>query len=556
MLNNVSLWMNSKMKPLFFVLLGLILLVACTPSGPKAVQPIKGLPEGADDSGWWNHTVFYEVFVRSFYDSDADGIGDINGLIEKLDYLNDGDAKTTTDLGITGIWLMPIHPSPSYHGYDVTDYYGVNPEYGTTADFKRLVDEAHQRGIRVIIDLVLNHTSSQHPWFIEARDPASERRDWYVWSDTDPGTLGAWGSKAWYPTANGYYYALFWDQMPDLNYANPEVTAEMESVARYWLEDMNVDGFRLDAARYLVEEDDTLADSPANHAWWENFRLVYKDIEPEAITVGEIWTANVNVEDYLQGDELDLAFNFDLAAQIIDKVNGGYASQLQSDIKSTLRILQPGTYATFLTNHDQDRVMTALAGKVDRAKVAATILLTLPGTPFVYYGEEIGMTGQKPDEKIRTPLQWSADKHAGFSTTFPWQSPNADYTAKNIAAQSTDPDSLLSTYRTLIQLRNAHVALRTGDYVPVASGNDSVLAFLRVHENEVILVVVNMGAKPATGVNLSLGQGPLEGSYQAFLLLGEGQPGSLAASTEGGFTDYPLSMEIPPRSSLMIQLLK
>ena len=548
--------MNIRMAVrLIFVFVGIFLLAACT-SGPRPVQPIKDLPEATEGYGWWSHTVFYEIFVRSFYDSNADGIGDLNGLIEKLDYLNDGDPKTTSDLGITGLWLMPIHPSPSYHGYDVTDYFGVNPEYGTTEDFKRLMDEAHQRGIRVIIDLVLNHTSSEHPWFVEARDPASAKRDWYVWSEDNPGTLGAWGDKAWYPTANGYYYALFWDKMPDLNYANPEVTAEMQDVAKYWLEEMGVDGFRLDAARYLVEEGNTLADSPANHAWWENFRLVYKDIEPEAITVGEVWTTNVSVEDYLQGDELDLAFSFDLASQIIDKVNGGYGKQLERDIKSTVGTFPPGSYATFLTNHDQNRVLNELAGTVERAKMAATVLLTIPGTPFLYYGEEIGMTGAKPDEKIRTPMQWSADKSAGFSTTFAWQSVNSDYTEKNVAQQTTDPDSLLSSYRSLVQLRNNHIALRIGDFGPVESGSSTVLTFLRVHEDEVVLVVINLGLKPVSGLTLSLAEGPLSGKFTGYVLLGTGEPRTLTADAQGGFSAYQPAAELPAYSSLIIQLLK
>lgn len=548
--------MNNKLVKNFLITLAMFLLLAACTGVPRAVQPVKGLPEGTDGYGWWSHTVFYEIFVRSFYDSNADGIGDLNGLIEKLDYLNDGDPKTTTDLGVTGIWLMPIQPSPSYHGYDVTDYYNVDPEYGTTEDFKRLMNEAHQRGIRVIIDLVLNHTSSNHPWFVEARDPNSARRNWYVWSETDPGTLGPLGTRAWYPTANGYYYAMFWDKMPDLNYANPEVTAEMDRVAKFWLEEMHVDGFRLDAARYLVEEGDKLADSPANHSWWKNFRLVYKEINPQAITVGEVWTSNVSVEDYLKGDELDLAFNFDLASQIIGKVNGGYASQLQNDIKSTLRIFKPGTYATFLTNHDQNRVMNEVAGKVERARLAATVLLTIPGTPFLYYGEEIGMTGAKPDEKIRTPMQWSAEKSAGFSTTFPWESINSDYTEKNVALQTADPNSLFSTYRTLIQLRNAHIALRIGEYVPLETGNNAVLAFLRVHADEVVLVVINLGNKPVSGLSLSLAQGPLSGKYTGYILLGTGEPGVLEANAQGGFAAYQSASELPASSSLIIQLLK
>src|SRR5919109_147792 len=188
------------------------------------VQPVTGLPQGTDGYPWWNDTVFYEIFVRSFYDSDGDGIGDFNGITSKLDYLNDGDPNTTTDLGITGLWLMPIHPSPSYHGYDVTDYYDVNPEYGTLDDFKSLIDEAHQRGIRITIDLVLNHTSSKHPWFEQAQDTTSPYRQWYVWSATPLG-----GQYWHYGSGQEYYYARFGVGLPDLNYANPEVVKEMKN---------------------------------------------------------------------------------------------------------------------------------------------------------------------------------------------------------------------------------------------------------------------------------------------------------------------------------------
>jgi alpha-amylase len=217
------------------------------------VAPVTGLPAGTDGKPWWNDAVFYEVFVRSFYDSNGDGIGDFNGLTAKLDYLNDGNPATTTDLGVTALWLMPIHPSPSYHGYDVTDYYDVNPQYGTLADFKRLLAEAHKRGIRVILDLVLNHTSLQHLWFVAAQDPQSPYRDWYLWSPTDPGWPGPWGEKVWYANGRSYYYAIFDKNMPDLNYTNPAVTAKLDDVARFWLAEVGVDGFRLDAAKHLIE---------------------------------------------------------------------------------------------------------------------------------------------------------------------------------------------------------------------------------------------------------------------------------------------------------------
>lgn len=232
-----------------------------------------GLPQGSNGFAWWNDSTFYEIFVRSFFDSNGDGIGDFNGITQKLDYLNDGDPAATTDLGVTGLWLMPVFPSPSYHGYDTTDYFGVNPDYGTMDDFKKLLDEAHKRGIRIVIDMMLNHTSSEHPWFKESTNPQSPYRNWYIWSDTDPGGLGPWNQDVWHEGPNGgFFYGVFWEGMPDLNYDNPEVVAKMDEVVNFWLKDVKVDGLRLDGARYIVEEGDTQADSPANHAYLKHLR--------------------------------------------------------------------------------------------------------------------------------------------------------------------------------------------------------------------------------------------------------------------------------------------
>ena len=250
---------------------------AAVPAAVPPVAPISGLPQGTDGYPWWNDSVFYEIFVRSFYDtSGGDGIGDLNGLIEKLDYLQ--------DLGVTGLWLMPIHPATSYHGYDVKDYYSINPDYGTLDDFKRLLAEAKKRNIRVIIDFVLNHTSQEHPWFVASQDAQSPNRSWYVWSKTDP------GQPHWHRAANGdYYYGFFGEHMPDLNYTNPEVTARMEDVARFWLQEIGVDGLRLDAAKYLVEEGTVVQNSDSTHQWYRNFRPEYKQYNPDAMTIGEVW---------------------------------------------------------------------------------------------------------------------------------------------------------------------------------------------------------------------------------------------------------------------------
>ena len=538
---------------LCLVLIGL--LSACGPTDRQAVQPITGLPEGTDGQKWWNDTIFYQIFVRSFYDSDGDGIGDFNGIVEKLDYLNDGDPRTTTDLGITGIWLMPINPSPSYHGYDVTDYYDVNPDYGTMEDFERLLDECHQRGIRVIMDLVLNHTSSEHPWFQEARTgPDAERRDWYIWSDTDPGYIGPWSQDVWYPSGSAYYYALFWSEMPDLNYTNPDVTEEMEGVARFWLEQVGVDGFRLDAARHLIEEGQNQENTEATHAWWRDFRTMYTAVNADALAVGEIWTNNYAVNDYLQGDELDMAFDFELAKAILDNVRRYDGRAMGGDMKRSFELFPLGSYATFITNHDQERVMSTMFGQIEKAASAGSILLTGPGVPFVYYGEEIGMSGTKPDPSIRTPMQWTADAHGGFTTGTPWEPANQDYSTVNVALELEDPASLLSHYRTLINLRNNHAALRVGEYVQVRAEARELLAFLRISQEEIVLVLINLGGKALSEYTLSLQRSPLSGDYKGVLLLGEGEVAELTVTDSGSFEDYQPVAEIPANGTVIIQL--
>ena len=451
-------------------------LVPAEARAPQVTSPVGMdgvLVSGTGDMPWWNDTVFYEIFVRSFYDSDGDGSGDLNGLIEKLDYLNDGDPATSDDLGVTGIWLMPIMASPSYHGYDVTDYYTVNPEYGTNADFKRLMEEAHQRGIAVIIDLVLNHTSAQHPWFSEAQDPNSERRDWYLWNET--------GGTGWHRAAGGgYYFGLFWDQMPDLNFENPEVTAEMHNVTRFWLEEMGVDGFRLDAIKHLIEEGTQTENTPATLDWFETFYDFYKSVDPHAFAVAEVWSPTSIVAQYT-GTKVDVCFEFDLAEVMRSAAFRGTPTGLLMAQENVVAAYPPGQYATFLANHDQTRTRSTLMND-EQAKVAATLQFTFGGVPFIYYGEEIGMQGAKPDENIRRPLQWTTD--GGFSTGTPWRGYYEDYATRNITAQSATPDSLLNHYRALIALRNNHAALRIGEWLPVTAEPRSVYSYVRSHEEK------------------------------------------------------------------------
>jgi alpha-amylase len=536
----------------------LFLLLVLVLAGCSRISPA-GEPPGTSEPQWWNDRVFYQIFVRSFYDSDGDGIGDFNGIIEKLDYLNDGDPNSQGDLGVTGLWLLPIHPSPSYHGYDVLDYYDVNPDYGSMEDFQRLLAEADARGIRVVIDLVLNHTSEQHPWFRESRNHESPYRDWYVWEDENPGFIGPWGQEVWHRTPNGYYYGIFWGGMPDLNYRNPEVSEKMMDVARFWLEEVGVDGFRIDGAQHLIEEGRDQRHTEPTHEWFRNFRLFYKEINPQAVTIGEVWDTNFAVARYSQGDQFDLAFNFDLAEAMLASANTGNARVVQEAMQFTQRLLPIDRWAGFLANHDMDRTMSQLRQEEGKVRVAATMLLTLPGVPYIYYGEEIGMVGQKPDEYIRTPMQWSSADQAGFSTGRPWLRLNPDYPSVNVQLQQGNPDSLLSHYQTLIELRSSREALRTGEYYLVISDQRSVYTFLRFTEVEAILVIINLGSTAVSEYSLSSEKGPLSGTYQAALLysdagIGEAALPQLSSGESGGFELYQPLPVLPPFSSTIIQL--
>lgn len=492
------------LKRIFLTLLLLSLLTSCALPAPLA-----GSNQSAD-SHWWRTAVFYEIFVRSFYDTDNDGIGDFSGITKKLDYLE--------ALGITAIWLMPIHPSPSYHGYDVLDYYAVNPEYGTMDDFKTLLAEAHKRDIRIIIDLVLNHTSSQHPWFVEANsDPNSPYRDFYVWEDENKG-------NGWHQGEQGYYFGLFWGGMPDLNYNNPAVTEDMLKVTDYWLNEIGVDGFRVDAVKHLIEENGKTENTPATYAWLEGFYEAYKKQNPNAYTIGEVFNAGSSVVKAYTGDKMDHVFNFEMASGFVNSANGGANSGVNSAIKFALMDMPDFNFATFLTNHDQNRVMSVLNGNVSKARMASFLMLTSPGTPYIYYGEEIGMQGQKPDEDIRLPMQWSADEFAGFSTAIPWRDVHIDYTQVNVAAQQGDPTSLLEHYRALIQLRKDHTALQTGDIALPETGNSGIFVSLRSDRSGTFLILANLTDKEISEYGIKLNGTDLEKSaFSVETLFGAGQ---------------------------------
>jgi len=535
-------------------------ITAPSPSTPTAVPPTftsTSVPE-VDVPGWWNNRVFYEVYVRSFYDSDGDGMGDLEGLIQKLDYLNDGDPATDDDLGITGVWLMPVSESSSLHGYDITDYYTVESDYGDNETFRRFVEAAHKRGIRVIVDLVLNHTSSQHPWFLDAASgPDTQHHNWYIWSETDPGYRGPWDQRVWHRRGNWYYYGVFGNNMPDLNYRNDEVTAQMLDVVRFWLEDMGVDGFRLDAIRHLIEEGPKQVNTQATHDWLRGFRRFYQGVRRNALTVGEVWDSTSNILPYL--NELDLCFEFNLAGATIEAIKAEDPALLRTVQSAVVAQYPPGQYATFLTNHDQNRVMSQLGGDVNKARLAAIAYLTAPGVPFIFYGEEIGLTGVKPDTYIRRPMQWTAGKWAGF-TAGPrsWQRPTQDYEGLNVEAELADPRSLLRLYQRLIRLRNEYTALRTGGWLPVASAERSVYAYLRHSEEpgaNAFLVVLNFGAEGVSDYALSLDKSPLSGgTHPAYSMLDARAVQALQISADGHFDGYLPLPRLEPLDGVIIQL--
>lgn len=470
--------------------------------------------------------MFYEVFVRSFKDSASgalsnDGIGDIPGLIEKLDYLNDGDPKTTSDLGITGIWLMPINPSPSYHGYDVTNYKEVNPQYGTLEDFRKLTAACHKRGIRVILDLVLNHCSDENPWFTCAIDAASPTHDWFIWSETNPGWKGPWGEQVWHRVGESrsrvggeamhrlapgpLFYGIFSSRMPDLNYRSAAASEAMLSVVDFWVGKdgdgkgdgkgaLGADGYRLDAIRHLVEDGQVQENTPETHAWLRTMRTRLKRANPEAMSIGEVWTDSKIASSYV-GNELDMTFEFELASAIVEAARTGKAETVIAAQERVLACYPPNQYGRFLTNHDQTRVLTQLKGDAVAMRSAAAMLLLGPGVPFIYYGEEIGMTGDKPDENLRTPMQWSAGAAAGFTNGTAWEAAHKDRASANVETESGEEGSLLSWYRKLIRLRGEYGALSSGGFEPVESGNPGVYAFMRTGQTpEVhpVLVLMNL----------------------------------------------------------------
>ncbi|GAB3786202.1 alpha-amylase family glycosyl hydrolase [Dyella agri] len=474
-------------------LLAALLALGGTCALQAAASPATEATTRTAPSGVW-----YEIFVRSWYDTNGDGIGDLNGVTAKLDYLQ--------SLGVSGIWLMPINPSPSYHGYDVTDYEAVNPQYGTLADFRRLADEAHKRGIRVIIDMVINHTSNENPWFKAALDTKSPYHDWYSWADkyTDLESGSAAGSQAWHPAGKEHYLGIFTADMPDLNYDNRAVRAAMVKAGQFWLK-QGADGFRLDAARHIYENFPWDVDDPAalakNLDWWNEYRRGLAAVNPHTYLVGEVTQpAATMLAPYLK--PLDAVFNFPLTVQLIDAAkserNQGLGPTLDRSYAAYQAVGGKAIKdAPFLSNHDQERVMSQLDGNPQHMHTAAAMLLTLPGEPYIYYGEELGTLGKKPDPALREPMRWDRATRAKGETT--WEAGNpANGAAVSVEAEQADPHSLLHYYTQLIHWRSEVPALRDGGFRAYPEASDHLAAWERSDGRDTVLVVHNLSSQTQT----------------------------------------------------------
>jgi len=435
--------------------------------------------------------IVYEVFIQSFCDSNGDGTGDIPGLISKLGYIK--------DLGATSVWIMPVHPSPSYHKYDITDYFAIHPDYGTMKDMEKLISETHKLGMKLILDLVVNHTSSEHPWFKEAvSSPDNPYHNYYVWRDLKSvedelnkkeTTFDSDNITQWHQWAdeNDRYYAFFWKGMPDLNFDNPAVREEVYKIGKFWL-DKGIDGFRLDAARHIYP-DDRFDDT---RKFWEEFRTTMVQVHPDVIIVGEVWSDPKAIASLFNG--IPSLFNFELTRLIPDCIVSENAQKFISGYTSIAAAYQsvnlPYQDAILLSNHDMNRVRSTLGGEINKTRLAASILLTLPGVPYLYYGEEIGMLGMKPDEHIREPFLWSDD---GKENTWWVQSVySIPGDVPPLDQQKKDPESIYHYYKKWIKLREEHPVLSNGQLEFVFDEMQHVLSYTLTNAEEKILVIHNL----------------------------------------------------------------
>ena len=541
------------------------------------------------DPLWYKDAIFYEVYVRGFYDSNADGIGDFRGLTEKLDYLQ--------WLGVNCLWLLPMYPSPLRDGgYDISDYYAILPEYGTLDDFRNFLAAAHARGIRVITDLVLNHTSDQHPWFLESRSsPDSPKRNWYVWSDTDQKYAGTRiifldterSNWTWDDQAGAFYWHRFFRHQPDLNFDNPEVQRAILEVVSFWLE-MGVDGFRLDAVPYLYEREGTNCENlPETHAFIKQLRAYVDQHYPGRLLLAEANQWPEDVVDYFgEGDECQMCYHFPIMPRLFMALRRESRRPIVEILERTPAIPETAQWGMFLRNHDEltlemvtdeerdylydeyakDRRMRLnlgirrrLAPLLDNSRRAIellhALLFSLPGSPFLYYGDELGMgdniyLGDR--DGVRTPMQWSLDRNSGFSRAdfaqlyFPViMDPVYGYQSVNVEAQQRHPTSLLHWMRQIMTLRKKHQVFGRGTISFLKPENRKIMAFTRSYAGETVLCIYNL-ARSSQPVQLDLseyaGSIPMDLQYQVKFPRIEALPYQLALN-EYGFYWFLLQKE-------------
>ena len=447
------------------------------------------------------YRTFYEIFPYSFYDSDGDGIGDLNGITQHLDYLNDGDTSTTDDLGIEGIWLMPVMQSPSYHKYNVTDYMTVDKAYGTNDDMKKLVEEAHKRHINVIIDLVINHSSRSNEWFQKAIEELKAGKtdgyaDYYHFAKGDKKV--GWHSAG----VDGWFYQGEFDtDMPDLNLENENLRAELQDIAKYWLTDIGVDGFRLDAVWWFESGNASLDDdgSIEDLQWFYDYA---KSIKEDVYMVGECWKDSMTISNFYKSG-VDSFFNFDMQGStgrvctaVSDKNAKSYVNYLemwQNDIRKN----NPNAIDTpFISNHDTGRSAGFLL-KETQKRLAASLYLMAPGDPFIYYGEEIGMTGSQNDPEKRTGMYWSAADKTGYVEKIPGASVDGK-PEKSVEEQLADEDSLLNFYKKAIALRNQNPEIARGTLKAVDLGKNETSAYISEYNGSKVMVIFNLSGKSST----------------------------------------------------------
>ncbi|MDX1677171.1 alpha-amylase family glycosyl hydrolase [Arsukibacterium sp.] len=521
-----------------------ILLGGCQPAplnpdSSSAQQPAAAtLPQSAAQpaAAWWDSAIFYQIWPRSFYDTDGDGHGDFNGMTAKLPYLQ--------ELGVNALWLTPMFEAPSYHGYDFTEFYQVESDYGSMAEFEAFIQAAEARGMKVILDLVINHISSEHEWFVRSAAGEAPYKDYFIWRDDMPGAGSGWGHAwsdndkpeavwHWNETRQQYYYAAFGASQPDVNLRHPDVVAEMEKMAKFWL-DKGVDGFRLDAVRFAMEGGpNAQADTAETIAYWQSFNQFVKSVNPNAYLVGEAWVdIPVAARYYGNGKGLDQGFDFEVGYKILGLLQQGSAGEaqfgtmqsnqqqiadatvLRQNVQQRLDSVAPlNFFAPFLTNHDQERVAYQLQQHDNKARLAAAMLFSSPGTPYIYYGEEIGLTQDRSGHDVfkRAPMLWDNTKQAGFTDSdrswveqltlfgdgFPnwWPGFLAEQLAiadRSVAAQQAQPDSVWQLYKFLIAQKKQRPELGVAGSYQVSQLDNGVVQISRELDGSKSVFVLNL----------------------------------------------------------------